>query len=65
MKKHKPMLLEPYIKKFYNNVKGDFAESEGVQPAQVTQWIKKGFMVVNHELMSHRRYLALHPKSKK
>lgn len=34
-----------------------FAEAQGVQPAQVTQWIKGGFIVVCGELYSSRRKL--------
>ncbi|MDF8594130.1 hypothetical protein OU564_20145, partial [Escherichia coli] len=36
-----------------------FARLTGVQPAQVTQWINKGFIVVNHTLYSPRRKLGI------
>jgi hypothetical protein len=66
MNRHKPMPLKDYINLFYKGEKPktDFANSEGVQAPQVTQWIKKNFMVVDHELMSHRRFLSLHNKFK-
>lgn len=34
-----------------------FAETQGVQPAQVSQWIVKDFIVVNSQLYSPRREL--------
>lgn len=34
-----------------------FAAAQGVKPQQVTQWLKKGFIVVDGELYSHRRKL--------
>ncbi|HGX7515591.1 TPA: hypothetical protein ACNSYZ_004291 [Escherichia coli] len=39
-----------YINKFYRGNQASFARLTGVQPAQVTQWINKGFIVVNHTL---------------
>ena len=35
-----------------------FAEAQGVQLPQVTQWIAKGFIVVDGKLYSPRRDLA-------
>lgn len=51
------MPLIEYINQYYGGVKAAFARAVGVQPAQVTQWIDKGFIVVNHTLYSPRREL--------
>ncbi|EHT6281543.1 hypothetical protein KXM28_004374 [Salmonella enterica] len=48
-----------YINKFYRGNQASFARLTGVQPAQVTQWINKGFIVVNHTLYSPRRKLGI------
>lgn len=34
-----------------------FADAQGVQPPQVTQWIQKDFIVVDGQLYSPRREL--------
>lgn len=52
------MNLVAYIDTYYGGRQADFARAQGVQPAQVTQWIKKGFIVVEHVLYSPRRELA-------
>lgn len=39
------MPLIEYINKFYRGNQASFARLTGVQPAQVTQWINKGFIV--------------------
>ncbi|EFC4279214.1 hypothetical protein FDM60_25180 [Escherichia coli] len=44
---------------FYRGNQASFARLTGVQPAQVTQWINKGFIVVNHTLYSPRRKLGI------
>lgn len=53
------MSLIEYINKFYRGNQASFARLTGVQPAQVTQWINKGFIVVNHTLYSPRRKLGI------
>ncbi len=52
------MLLNDYIKKYYDNSQADFAKAQGVKPQQVTQWITKKFIVVDHVLHSPRRELT-------
>lgn len=47
------MPLIEYINKFYRGNQASFARLTGVQPAQVTQWINKGFIVVNHTCIVH------------
>lgn len=49
--------LAEYISEFFNGSQRKFAESQGVQPAQVTQWLNKEFIVVDHVLHSPRREL--------
>lgn len=51
------MLLLEYINKYYGGSQAAFARALGVKPQQVTQWIDKGFIVVDHKLYSHRRDL--------
>ncbi|EJT6247450.1 hypothetical protein N3M15_001826 [Salmonella enterica] len=46
------MPLIDYIKKYYNGNQASFARLTGVQPAQVTQWLDKKFIVVDHTLYS-------------
>nr|WP_071529128.1 hypothetical protein [Escherichia coli] len=53
------MPLIEYINKFYRGNQASFARLTGVQPAQVTQWINKGFIVVNHTLYSPRRKVTV------
>ncbi|ELY6537888.1 hypothetical protein SNR72_002039, partial [Salmonella enterica subsp. enterica serovar Hadar] len=52
------MPLIDYIKKYYNGNQASFARLTGVQPAQVTQWLDKKFIVVDHTLYSPRRKLG-------
>ncbi|EAT0074365.1 hypothetical protein EOG80_08230 [Salmonella enterica] len=52
------MPLIDYIKKYYNGNQASFARLTGVQPAQVTQWLDKKFIVVDHTLYSPRRKLV-------
>ncbi len=52
------MPLINYIKKYYNGNQASFARLTGVQPAQVTQWLDKKFIVVDHTLYSPRRKLG-------
>ncbi|MHC3013682.1 hypothetical protein [Klebsiella oxytoca] len=51
------MPLIEYIEKYYDGSQAAFARAVGVKPPQVTQWIDKKFIVVNHELYSPRRIL--------
>lgn len=51
------MILLNYIKKEHGGNQAAFALSEGVKPPQVTQWINKGFIVVDGVLYSPRRTL--------
>lgn len=51
------MPLVEYIEKYYNGNQRSFARLVGVQPAQVTQWLDKKFIVVNHTIYSPRRKL--------
>ncbi|HEY1843634.1 MAG TPA: hypothetical protein VGH05_02105 [Buttiauxella sp.] len=53
------MSLIEYIRKYYNGNQRSFARLHGVQPAQVTQWIDKKFIVIEHTLYSPRRPLTL------
>ncbi|MDC9607124.1 hypothetical protein [Xenorhabdus griffiniae] len=49
--------LEDYVKVYYQGVKAEFARKQGVSPQQVSQWIKQGFVVIDHKLYSWRRDL--------
>lgn len=51
------MPLEEYIQKYFEGNKSAFASHCGVKPQQITQWINKGFIVVEHQLYSPRREL--------
>lgn len=51
------MTLTEYIEKYHAGSQADFARSCDVKPQQVTQWVNKGFIVVNHVLYSPRRSL--------
>ncbi|NIG47334.1 helix-turn-helix domain-containing protein [Klebsiella sp. Ap-873] len=51
------MTLLIYIEKYYGGSQAAFARAVGVKPPQVTQWIDKKFIVVDHELYSPRRNL--------
>ncbi|CDT13656.1 helix-turn-helix domain-containing protein [Vibrio sp. 1CM2L] len=51
------MKLRQYIDEFWGSQRR-FAEAQGVKPQQVTQWIKSGYYVVEHELYSRRRELV-------
>ena len=44
-----------YIDRHFKGRQIDFATAQGVRPQQVTQWITKGFIVVDHQLYSPRR----------
>jgi DNA-binding transcriptional regulator YdaS (Cro superfamily) len=49
--------LMNYIKENFNGNQAAFAKAQGVQPPQVTQWINKGFIVIDGRLYSPRRHL--------
>lgn len=49
--------LKEWIGSNFNGNQSAFAAAQGVQPPQVTQWIKKGFIVVHGNLYSPRRAL--------
>ena len=52
------MNLIDYIKYKYGGNKAAFARANGVQPQQVTQWVNKGFIVVDGFLYSRKRKLS-------
>jgi hypothetical protein len=52
------MSLLEYINKHYGGNQAAFAKVQGVKPPQVTQWINKGFIVVDDVLYSPRRELS-------
>lgn len=52
------MTLLEYINKYFEGNKAAFAEQQSVKPQQITQWINKGFIVVEHTLYSPRRELV-------
>jgi len=49
--------LTEYIDKYHNGRQIQFAKANGVEKSQVTQWVKKNFIVINGELYSIRRKL--------
>lgn len=49
--------LIEYIKRNFNDSQVDFAVAQDVAKQQVTQWINKGFIVVDDVLYSSRREL--------
>lgn len=51
------MKLIKYIEKHYDGNQKAFAASQGVKPQQVTQWLKKDFIVIDGLLYSPRREL--------
>ncbi len=51
--------LAEYINVFHCGSQKAFANAQEIQPAQVTQWLKKDFIVVNKVLYSKRRKLHL------
>ena len=51
------MKLLEYIEENYNGNQASFAQAQNVKPPQVTQWIKKGFVVFDGVLYSPRRTL--------
>jgi len=53
------MGLLDYIAVNYSGPQADFAKAQGIKPPQVTQWINKKFIVVEHVLYSPRRELEI------
>jgi hypothetical protein len=51
------MTLTEHIQKQYGGNQAAFAQSQNVKPQQITQWIAKGFIVVDGVLYSPRREL--------
>ncbi len=49
--------METYIKIHFKNKK-EFAESQGVKPQQVTNWIRQEFIVIDHVIFSQRRAIV-------
>lgn len=49
--------LAEYIDEYFSGSQRAFAAAQGVQPAQVTQWLKKCFIVVGDILYAPRREL--------
>lgn len=52
------MKLIDYIEKYYQSNQRAFADAQGVKPPQVTQWLNKDFIVIDHVLYSPRRELT-------
>lgn len=46
------MTLQDYIDKHFCGIQARFADAVGVKRPQVTQWINKDFIVVDHVLYS-------------
>lgn len=55
----KALTLAEYIAVYFGGSQREFAKAQDVLPQQVTQWITKGFIVVNHNLYSLRRELNM------
>ena len=53
------MRLTEYIARHHGGSQAAFARANNVQRQQVTQWINKGFIVVDGYLYSPRRKLEL------
>ena len=51
------MTLSEYIATNFDGNQAAFARAQQVKPPQVSQWIAKGFIVIDHNLYSHRRDL--------
>lgn len=51
------MTLHEYIDRHFDGNQTAFANAQGVKKQQVTQWLAKGFIVVDDTLYSPRRVL--------
>ena len=56
-KLNQALTLAEYISQHFNDSQKAFADAQNVAPAQVTQWLKKDFIVVDRVLYSKRRNL--------
>ena len=54
----KAQTLLEYISEQHCGSQVSFARTQGVKPPQVTQWLDKGFIVVDGVLYSPRRELS-------
>ena len=62
----KDMTVAEYIDKYYDGVRVDFANAQGVQAAQVSAWLKQEIIVRNHKMYypeKLKRELDLPPKA--
>ena len=59
MNNNKIYTLREYIDEFFGGNQAAFARAQGVQPAQVTQWINKDFIIVNGVLYGPRREIIV------
>lgn len=50
--------LAEYIDRYFDGNQRSFARAQGVQPPQVTQWLDKDFIVIDHVMYSKRRELS-------
>jgi hypothetical protein len=55
--------IKEYIKEHYGT-QLKFAARLGVQPAQITQWIRSGFVVIDHKLYTNspREFIVFNDK---
>ena len=44
------MTLSAYISEHYNGVRVDFAKAQGVQPAQVSAWLRQDLIIRDHKM---------------
>jgi len=54
---HPSKMLINFIEHNFNGNKAEFARAQGVKPQQVSQWLAKGFIVVDGVMYSPRREL--------
>ena len=71
MNNNKIYTLSEYIDEFFGGNQAAFARAQkkedgnSISRPQVTQWINKGFIVVDNSLYSHRRNLLLNKATHK
>lgn len=51
--------LGDYINQYYGGNHAAFARAQGTNPTQVSDWKRKGYIVVGHQLYSCRRKLIV------
>lgn len=44
------MTVLEYINKYYGGSRVDFAIAQGVQPAQVSSWLRQDIIIRNHKM---------------